>query len=283
MQLFVTGATGFIGRHFVRQALARGHRVRALCRPTAAPRSGPLQAGVEWIEKPLDADLSGCFGSVDRVVHLASHTPNPPYAPLAECLYWNVFASIQLAQCAMDAGVSDFIVAGTYFEYGTAARGMETIHPGTPLQPLLSYPISKAAASVAFTGLAREKGLKLQLLRIFQVYGEGEGEKRFWPSLRRAAFAGEDFPMSAGTQVRDFIEAGEVASAFLEAAEAEGVEAGKPQQRNVGTGRARTLLDFASEWWERWGATGKLLPGVLPARAGEMPRLVANIAEVQIG
>ena len=282
MELFVTGGTGFVGCHFVRQALARGHSVRALRRPSAAPRLEP-QAGVRWIDLPMDGELRGCFEGVDCVVHLASHTPNPPYAPLEECLYWNVYASLRLAQLAVEAGVLDFVVAGTYFEYGSAALGMETIHPGTPLQPALSYPVSKAAASAAFAGLAREKGLRLQLLRIFQVFGEGESPKRFWPSLRRAAQAGEDFPMSAGTQIRDFIEVGEVAAAFVNALEREGVEAGKPQQRNVGTGRAQTLLEFANEWWARWGATGSLLPGAVPARAGEMPRLVANVADVQIG
>jgi nucleoside-diphosphate-sugar epimerase len=231
----------------------------------------------------MDGELRGFFEGVDCVVHLASHTPNPPYAPLEECLYWNVYASLRLAQFAVEAGVRDFVVAGTYFEYGTAATGMETIHPGTPLQPVLSYPVSKAAASVAFAGLAREKGLRLQLLRIFQVFGEGESPKRFWPSLRRAAQAGEDFPMSAGTQIRDFIEVGEVAAAFVSALEREGVEAGRPQQRNVGTGRARTLLEFANAWWAHWGAEGRLLPGAVPLRAGEMPRLVANVADVYIG
>ena len=89
--------------------------------------------------------------------------------------------------------------------------------------------------------------------------------------------------MSAGTQIRDFIEVGEVAAAFVRALEAGGIEAGKPRQRNVGTGRARTLLQFAEEWWTRWEAAGRLLPGAVPARVGEMPRLVANVEDVHIG
>ena len=89
--------------------------------------------------------------------------------------------------------------------------------------------------------------------------------------------------MSAGTQIRDFIEVGEVAAAFVNALETAEIEEGRPQQRNVGTGRAQTLLEFANAWWARWGATGSLLPGSVPARAGEMPRLVANVADVHIG
>jgi uncharacterized protein YbjT (DUF2867 family) len=33
MRALVTGANGFLGRHLVRELLARGHRVRALVRP----------------------------------------------------------------------------------------------------------------------------------------------------------------------------------------------------------------------------------------------------------
>mgnify|MGYP007004043600 CR=1 FL=1 len=52
--------------------------------------------------------------------------------------------------------------------------------------------------------LAREHGHQVKLLRIFQVYGEGEQATRLWPSLRKAALAGDDFSgtfshISAGT------------------------------------------------------------------------------------
>ena len=47
--------------------------------------------------------------------------------------------------------------------------------------------------------------MRLSIHRIFQVFGEGEHETRFWPSLHRAAQAGDDFEMTLGEQVRDFI------------------------------------------------------------------------------
>ena len=81
MLLFVTGATGFVGSHFVRQAVARGDSIRAVRRPGSLPRL-PLPEAVEWIDAPLDSDFSSHFDGVECVVHLASHSPNPPYAPL---------------------------------------------------------------------------------------------------------------------------------------------------------------------------------------------------------
>jgi nucleoside-diphosphate-sugar epimerase len=282
MKLFVTGGTGFVGSHFLQQALAAGHDVIAQRRPGSRPRL-PLTHEPVWVDRALDqvfdAELAGC----DAVVHLASHTPNPPYAPLDECLYWNVYATTRLLQQAEAQGVRDVLIAGTCFEYGVAAEGQDFVHPSTEMRPSLTYPISKAAATIACMGLARHLGLRLQVLRIFQVFGEGEAATRFWPSLRSAALEGRDFAMSAGVQVRDFIEVSEVATHFLRALDFEGVMPSQPQLRNVGTGRAQTLLEFARTWWAAWGATGQLMPGQLGLRPGELARLVANVDAVHVG
>jgi nucleoside-diphosphate-sugar epimerase len=66
----------------------------------------------------------------------------------------------------------------------------------------MTYPASKAAASIAFTQWSIENQLKLKYLRIFQVFGEGEAESRLWPSLRKAALSGNDFDMTHGEQIR---------------------------------------------------------------------------------
>ena len=63
---------------------------------------------------------------------------------------------------------------------------------------------------------AEEHQLSLEILRVFHVSGEGESQNRFWPSLRRAALAGEDFQMRAGEQIRDFLNVLDVSSVFLD-------------------------------------------------------------------
>lgn len=275
MKIFLTGGTGFVGSHFLAQALAEGHEVVALRRPGSQPRI-PLEREPIWVEGALDGDHGATFSGVDVVVHLASHTPNPPYDPLDKCLYWNVFASIQLARQAVEAGIKQFLIAGSCFEYGRSAERVESLGVNAPLEPTLSYPTSKAAASIAFLGLARELGLSLKLLRIFQVYGEGEPASRLWPSLRAAAQAGKDFPMSAGEQVRDFIPVEEVARQFVQALDFTGVEPGQPLIQHVATGRPQSLREFAQYWWRHWGAAGQLLFGAVPYRHNEVMRIAVR-------
>lgn len=275
MKIFLTGGTGFVGSHFLAQALEQGHEVVALRRPGSQPRI-ELRQQPTWVDGALDDDHSASLAGVDVLVHLASHTPNPPYDSLDKCLYWNVFASLQLARQAVEQGIKHFIVAGSCFEYGRSAERVEYLDIDTPLEPTLSYPTSKAAASIAFQGLARELNLHLKLLRIFQVYGEGEPASRLWPSLRAAALAGKDFRMSAGEQVRDFIPVEEVARQFVQALDFTDVLPGQPRVEHVATGKPQSLLEFSQHWWRHWGGTGQLIVGAVPYRHNEMMRIATR-------
>jgi len=274
MKIFLTGGTGFVGSHVLQQALAQGHEVVALRRPGSQPRIALAQQP-KWVEGALDGDYRANLAGVDVLLHLASHTPNPPYDTLDKCLYWNVFAALQLARQAVEQGVRRFIVAGSCFEYGRSAERLPWLEVDSPLEPTLSYPTSKAAASVAFLGLAREQQLQLQLLRIFQVYGEGEQATRLWPSLRAAALEGRDFPMSLGEQVRDFIAVEDVARQFVDALDFANCQPGEPLVAHVASGQPQTLLQFVQHWWQHWGATGRVQVGALPYRHNEIMRLLS--------
>jgi nucleoside-diphosphate-sugar epimerase len=183
---------------------------------------------------------------------------------------------MKLARSAASVGVQRFLVAGSCFEYGQVPSEIEFIDTTMPLAPTLSYPTSKAASSIAFEGFSREHGHRVKILRIFQVFGEGEQSTRMWPSLRRAALAGEDFPMSAGGQVRDFVPVEDVASSFVRHLDFSDVVSGIPQIRHVASGRSQTLLEFASHWWEIWNARGHLRPGEVAYRKNELFRLVPH-------
>jgi nucleoside-diphosphate-sugar epimerase len=275
MKLFVTGGTGFIGSHFVKQALAAGHQVRALRRPGSRPRI-PLDGQPDWLEVPFEKLEAEHFEGIEAVVHLAAHSANVPYDTLENCLHWNVTVPIRMAQRALAGGVKRFIVAGSCFEYGRSAERYEFIPVDAPLEPTQSYPISKAAASVAWGGFCREKLASVSILRIFQVYGEGEPEGRMWPSLRAAARAGDNFPMTAGEQVRDFIEVGAVAKAFLVELLAEPA-GGHVMIRHVGSGHPQTVREFAAYWWAEWQGRGRLEIGQIPYRSGEVMRFVPKV------
>ena len=275
MRIFVTGGTGFIGSHFLNKAFEAGYEVCAIRRPGSTPRV-PLIEQPIWLERGLDSVEVADFEGIEAVVHLAAHSVNVPYDTLQNCLYWNVTVAMAMLDKARQAGVKRFVLAGSCFEYGRSGERYEFIPPDAPLEPTASYSTSKAAASIAAMGFAREHSLSHSILRIFQVFGEGELPTRLWPSLRKAALAGEDFPMSPGMQVRDFTPVELVAKRFCEELETPSPP-GQPKVVNVGTGTPQTILQFAEEWWRRFGATGRVLPGRLPYRSGEVMRYVSLV------
>lgn len=277
MQIFLTGGTGFIGANFINAAHTAGHEIVAHRRSAASIPRVPLNRQPEWVEDSLEhipgESLAGC----EAIVHLASHTVNYPYDTFEACLTENVIKPIGLFRRAAKAGIRRFVVAGSCFEYGLSGARHEFIPPDAPLLPTSSYAASKAAASASFHALACELELELVILRVFQVYGPGEHHTRLWPSLRRAVLAGEDFPMSAGIQIRNFIHVEDVATVFVDALSRNDLQPGQPVAENLGSKNTLSVREFAEAEWKRLGATGKLLPGAIPMRPGEVMRFVPEL------
>jgi len=277
MKIFLTGGTGFIGSHFINQAHSADHDIIALRRPNSGKPRIKLNREPSWLECEMSSLAPDNFTGCDVLVHLAAHSTNPPYDTLANCITWNVQAPHFMFDKAHIGGVSLFVVAGSCFEYGQSGNHYEFIPTDAPLEPTLSYSASKAAASVTFRAWACEANVRLAILRIFHVYGEGELESRFWPALRNAARLGEDFPMTDGEQVRDFVPVQLVAATFLNTCLREDLIRGCPIIENLGTGHPQSLRSFAESWWKQWEAKGKLLFGALPYRPNEVMRYVPLI------
>jgi nucleoside-diphosphate-sugar epimerase len=131
---------------------------------------------------------------------------------------------------------------------------------------------------MVFKQFAIENSLSLTYIRLFQVFGEGEEERRLWPSLRKAAISGQDFPMTLGAQIRDFIEVEIIAVRFVdETISLMNLIEPKVKYINLGSGLPQSILDFSRYWWNKFNAKGKLLVGTLPYRKGECMRYVPEL------
>jgi nucleoside-diphosphate-sugar epimerase len=278
MKVFLTGATGFIGSHFLKCIINEGYEVIALKRSQKSKTKIQLDKQPIWLIKSLEDVTIEDFFEVDLIVHLAAHTANVPYDTLENCIKYNVLEPLKMFYVASSAGVKNFVVAGSCFEYGKSGERYDFIPTNAPLEPTQTYPTSKAISSIAFYQFALEHKINLSYLRIFQVYGEGESSSRLWPSLKLAAENGFDFPMTKGEQIRDFIYVGDVVKKILNEIK---TITNNPENRikysNIGSGNAQSLLEFSKFWWQEWNAKGNLLIGKIPYRDGEVMRYVPLI------
>jgi NAD(P)-dependent dehydrogenase (short-subunit alcohol dehydrogenase family) len=133
MESFVTGATGFIGRHLVPHLLARGERVHVLVRESSLPRLEALRArwgdGGERVHAVVgdlsqpqlgvtDAEIAALRDRVDHFFHLAAlYDMEADPDSLREANVDGTRHAIELAEATL-AGcfhhVSSIAAAGTY-------------------------------------------------------------------------------------------------------------------------------------------------------------------------
>jgi len=274
LKLFVTGGTGFIGGHFI-NILPNEFEIFAIYRNKKYSKI-QLNKHVNWVNKELDYINSSDLKDIDAIIHFASAGVSPQKATWEELYYFNVHCTLKLLRAAAQAGVNKIIMAGSYMEYGLSANIHEYIPPTAALQPTTAYASSKAAAFELAHAFCLNSKISLTYNRIFSVFGEGQFIGNLWPSLQKAAKNNEDFYMTSGKQIRDFIEVEKVAKIFLQDLNFSNKNTFLPKVKNICSGKGVSILDFAKFWWNRWGARGNLVPNKLPDRKNEPIRFVGR-------
>ncbi|HYQ29689.1 MAG TPA: SDR family oxidoreductase [Polyangiaceae bacterium] len=149
MTTLVTGATGHIGNNLVRALLARGERVRVLCRPSSSPKP-LLGLDVERFEGDLrDApSLARAVAGVERVYHVAAMISIR--SGDREALWdANVAGTARLLAAARQAGVKRVVHTSSFGAMGNNPNGPSSEqHALDANEPATDYERSKAASEV---------------------------------------------------------------------------------------------------------------------------------------
>jgi dTDP-6-deoxy-L-talose 4-dehydrogenase (NAD+) len=217
--VLLTGATGFVGRQVLRSLRGRGVPVRVVVREGSQDRleDAAALAGVVTTRDLFAEDArwwaAACEG-VDTVLHVAWYAEPGRYLQSPknlDCLA----GTVQLARGAVAAGVRRFVGVGTCFEYELAG-GLLSVD--TPLRPLSPYAGAKAAAFMALCRFLPQEGVEFAWCRLFYLHGEGEDARRLVPYIRAMLAAGQPAQLTAGNQVRDFLEVTQAARMLVDAA-----------------------------------------------------------------
>lgn len=276
MHFFVTGASGFVGSNFVNELLFNNHKVTALLRPSSNPR-------VKFIKKvkicrgelfdDWRKEMEGC----DIFVHCASEGVVNNHNDWEKCTKINFIQTSQIINNAFQGGINNFIICGSCFEYGYSGDEFDRIPVTAPLKPVGAYGFSKAAGSLFALNFAKENNVKLIIPRFFHLYGRGDHKMRFWPKLVRAAQSGENFEMTLGNQLRNFMRVEEAVKKLLDIAMCIDTFDNGGIVKHIGTDKNMSLLSFAKSEWKRLDAKGEIINGVIPYRNNEVMSYVPEL------
>lgn len=170
-RVFVTGATGFIGRHLARRLHEDGAHVLALERTPG--RGDDLRAaGVEVVRGDI-TDRARMQEIVEQGVEVVMHIAAWLGRGDVENAYpVNVTATRDLAEVSAAAGVERFVFTSSISVYGI--RDGRDVDETTPLRPFrYPYGDTKIQAEEALRQVAAESGLQAVILRPGMVYGPG--------------------------------------------------------------------------------------------------------------
>jgi nucleoside-diphosphate-sugar epimerase len=208
--VLVTGANGFVGQHLAPMLASSGWTVRrASRRPTGEQNEVPIGSigpTTDWQDALTD---------VDAVVHLAArvHAPNEEHEfELYRAV--NIEGTLNLARCAMRAGVRQFVFLSTILVNGRSSDGRPPFSERDVLTPQGVYGVSKAAAETGLKAIAQDGDMRVTVVRPPLIYGAGA--KGNFHLLAYAVERGIPLPFGSIDNRRAFLSVGNLNAFILE-------------------------------------------------------------------
>lgn len=230
-RVFLTGGTGFIGRHLLDRLSAVGARVYAVSRGQQPDGS----SGIQWYQANM-ADLPTTRTLLEAIqphviYHLASHVVGTRSTDaIVPTFQSNLMTTVNLLTVAQAVGCERFVLPGSLEE---PSSGGADVVPSSP------YAVTKWAGSAYARMFHALYQLPVVILRVFMVYGPAQRDvHKLIPYVIRSVLKGEVPTFSSGQRPIDWIYVDDVVDALLAAALSANLEG---KTIDIGSGRAATV------------------------------------------
>jgi UDP-glucose 4-epimerase len=278
----VTGGAGFIGSHVADAFFERGYDVVVVDDLSAGKRENvPERAELAEVDITDAESLATPLDGADVVCHLAAQASVTVSVerPEHDCNV-NVHGTLNVCELARRSNAPVIFASSGGALYGddVPLPSAEDLNP----QPLAPYGASKQAGEAYVQTWARLYGLPNVVLRLGNVYGPRQnthGEAGVVAIFSTRLLAGEPPSLRGeGKPTRDYVHVGDVARAFVLAA-----ESGKAGVYNVGTGVQTSTLRLLEILQDAAGTSLEPQPDALKEGELEASALDASRIERELG
>jgi UDP-glucose 4-epimerase len=255
MTMWVTGASGFVGRHLVRGLADQGHTVHGIGHGAIEDADQQCIGLRGWINGEIDAAnlnaLAGRSGSPSTIFHLAGGSSvGLSIACPFEDFSRTVASTARLLEWLRgSAPECRLIVASSAAVYGSEYDS--EIPEGASLFPMSPYGQHKLMMEQLCRSYSATFGLTSTVARLFSVYGCHLRKQLLWDLCSRLQ-RGERALVLGGTgaEVRDWTEVRDVARLFVKIAELPQLESFDVV--NCGSGVGTTVAEIAGMVVKNW-------------------------------
>ncbi len=204
-KIFITGASGFIGKAVVKRL--KDNYELTLLLPEGEPDAGLRGQHIVRGDVTRSKSLSGLINGHDTVIHMAGAVG---YQSWRNCLSINVDGTRNVIRRAVKAGVIRFIHMSSVSVYGRVPD--LKITEGQPYKKIRDpYGDTKIEAEKFVKKYAGKNRVDLTILRPTAVYGEGDS--KFLPKLTENLKTGKFRMMGDGNHSVDLVNVADVAEA----------------------------------------------------------------------
>ena len=224
-RILVTGSTGFVGKNLVGSLERRGAEVLTL-----TDRTGDRTDVRDW-QRIKE------IGKVNIVYHLAAITSVPySFENPRETYEVNVVGTLNMLELCRLRNVEKIVFASSYIYGHPQYVPIDEEHPLRPSNP---YAMSKGLAEDLCRAYHEYYGLECIVLRVFNVYGEGQSDNFLIPSILKQLVNREIELLDAEPR-RDFVNVADVVNAYMKAGEHSGTDF---EVFNIGSGVSHKVSD----------------------------------------
>lgn len=206
MKIFITGATGFIGKHLVKKLIQENNEVTInLYGDEQSPFSNEVKtyclAKADINNDILYLKQKG----FDGIIHLASlyltaHKPEEAVRLISS----NVSFSTYILECAAQAHITWFINTGTFWQN----------YQNADYSPVNLYAATKQAFESIAQYYIETEQIRFVTLRLCDTFGPNDTRPKIFNLWERIARTGETLNMSAGEQLIDISFIDDIINAF---------------------------------------------------------------------
>lgn len=209
MRIFVTGATGYLGYHFVKQALKQSHEILCLRRRTSKSLfEAYIEDKVLWVTK--DENLQGNVRSFqsDVLFHAAWGGVRGAGRDNVDIQNENLEMSRNLFSLYP---YKQIISIGSQAEYGYYEYVVSEYYP---LYPTMEYAKAKVKCCKDMMEYCQKNNIEWQWMRIFTVFGEKQTGGLIKLAIDKCLNGEKSFDTTPGEQQYSYLYAGDFGKAI---------------------------------------------------------------------